>query len=186
MASFFGHPLGLVSNVSRFLQMFSAIIVLGITAWAVKDTKTLTVIYSLTIVSYCHTRSSYTGINHKLFDEEKATTHLCDFHHGRSAFLPVSRRKSHSLKYKITNMRILAGSRLSFSWLKISIVVAAAQIAGMARLSVAANMQRKHSVSLPSLEVAYIHQPKTTSVDTRHGMEREQQITENLNAAGLA
>jgi hypothetical protein len=48
--SFHGHPLGAVGWVARALQVFSSIIVLGITAWAVTETKTVTVIYTLVIV----------------------------------------------------------------------------------------------------------------------------------------
>ncbi|KAJ5754801.1 hypothetical protein N7533_004344 [Penicillium manginii] len=47
--SFHGHPLGAVGWVARALQVFSSIIVLGITAWAVTETKTVTVIYTLVI-----------------------------------------------------------------------------------------------------------------------------------------
>ncbi|CAI7675068.1 unnamed protein product [Penicillium manginii] len=49
--SFHGHPLGAVGWVARALQVFSSIIVLGITAWAVTETKTVTVIYTLVINS---------------------------------------------------------------------------------------------------------------------------------------
>jgi hypothetical protein len=52
MLSFYEHPCGTVSTIAHVLQCVSSIIVLGITAWAVVDTKTLTVIFSLVIVSY--------------------------------------------------------------------------------------------------------------------------------------
>lgn len=51
MSSFHNHPLGIVTLVAHFVQCVSALIVLGITAWAVRGTKTLTVIFSLVVVS---------------------------------------------------------------------------------------------------------------------------------------
>ncbi|KAJ6108135.1 hypothetical protein N7523_009458 [Penicillium sp. IBT 18751x] len=51
MESFYSHPTGLVTWIARFLQLISAIIVLGITAWAARNTKTVTVIYTLTIAA---------------------------------------------------------------------------------------------------------------------------------------
>ena len=50
MASFYEHPCGTVSTIAHIIQCVSAIIVIGITAWAVRDTKTLPVIFSLVIV----------------------------------------------------------------------------------------------------------------------------------------
>jgi hypothetical protein len=50
MESFYHHPLGIVAYIARLIQFISAIVVLGITAWAARDTKTVTVIYSLVIV----------------------------------------------------------------------------------------------------------------------------------------
>lgn len=50
MESFHSHPLGLVGWIARVVQLISAIIVLGITAWATRDTKTVTVIFTLVIV----------------------------------------------------------------------------------------------------------------------------------------
>jgi hypothetical protein len=50
--SFHGHPLGAVGWVARAVQTISSIIVLGITAWAVTDTKSLTVIFTLVTVCY--------------------------------------------------------------------------------------------------------------------------------------
>lgn len=44
------HPTGVVTWIARSIQWVSAIIVLEITAWAARDTKTVTVIYSLVIV----------------------------------------------------------------------------------------------------------------------------------------
>ncbi|PYH47133.1 MARVEL domain-containing protein [Aspergillus saccharolyticus JOP 1030-1] len=49
MDSFFNHPLGVVAYFPRIIQFISAVIVLGITGWAVRETKTLTVIYTLVI-----------------------------------------------------------------------------------------------------------------------------------------
>ncbi|KAF3388586.1 hypothetical protein F1880_004094 [Penicillium rolfsii] len=49
MSSFHKHPLGVITLVAHFIQCASALIVLGITAWAVRGTKTLTVIYSLVV-----------------------------------------------------------------------------------------------------------------------------------------
>ncbi|KAJ5143357.1 uncharacterized protein N7515_002144, partial [Penicillium bovifimosum] len=49
--SYFGHTVGLASWFARAIQIISAIIVLGITAWAVRGTKTLTVIYSLIVAT---------------------------------------------------------------------------------------------------------------------------------------
>lgn len=50
MENFFSHPTGLVAWIARTLQCFSAVIVLGITGWAARHTKTVTVIYTLVIV----------------------------------------------------------------------------------------------------------------------------------------
>jgi hypothetical protein len=50
MEDFYMHPTGVVTWIARSIQWVSAIIVLGITAWAARDTKTVTVIYSLVIV----------------------------------------------------------------------------------------------------------------------------------------
>lgn len=52
MESYFGHSVGLAGWFVRTIQAISAIIVLGITAWAVRGTKSVTVIYSLVIVRY--------------------------------------------------------------------------------------------------------------------------------------
>ncbi|OQE16678.1 hypothetical protein PENSTE_c023G05575 [Penicillium steckii] len=49
MESFHTHPLGLVGWIARVVQLISSIIVLGITAWATRDTKTVTVIFTLVI-----------------------------------------------------------------------------------------------------------------------------------------
>ncbi|KAJ5380314.1 uncharacterized protein N7496_002742 [Penicillium cataractarum] len=49
MSSFHGHPLGIVTLVAHFVQCASAFIVLGITAWAVRGTKSLTVIFALVV-----------------------------------------------------------------------------------------------------------------------------------------
>ncbi|KAJ5966489.1 hypothetical protein N7481_013203 [Penicillium waksmanii] len=71
MQSFHGHPLGAVGWVARAVQTISSIIVLGITAWAVTDTKSLTVIFTLVIsvlslvAVACSTFTSCVGRNHK-------------------------------------------------------------------------------------------------------------------------
>ncbi|KAJ9485169.1 hypothetical protein VN97_g8191 [Penicillium thymicola] len=44
---FFKHPCGAISTIAHIIQCISSLIVLGITAWAVRGTKTLTVIFSL-------------------------------------------------------------------------------------------------------------------------------------------
>ncbi|CAG8938571.1 unnamed protein product [Penicillium salamii] len=49
MSNFYEHPYGTVSTLAHILQCISSIVVLGITAWAVRETKTLTVIFSLVI-----------------------------------------------------------------------------------------------------------------------------------------
>ncbi|EPS33517.1 hypothetical protein POX_a01487 [Penicillium oxalicum] len=49
MSSFHSHPLGIITLIAHCLQCASALIVLGITAWAVRGTKNLTVIYTLVI-----------------------------------------------------------------------------------------------------------------------------------------
>ncbi|KAJ5090579.1 hypothetical protein N7532_009263 [Penicillium argentinense] len=49
MQSFHSHPLGRVGWVARAVQVLSAIVVLGIIAWATRDTKTVTVIFTLVI-----------------------------------------------------------------------------------------------------------------------------------------
>ncbi|KAJ5484622.1 Integral membrane protein [Penicillium expansum] len=46
---FFKHPCGAISTIAHIIQCISSLIVLGITAWAVRDTKTLTVIFSLVV-----------------------------------------------------------------------------------------------------------------------------------------
>ncbi|KAJ6140347.1 hypothetical protein N7471_006833 [Penicillium samsonianum] len=47
--SLFGHPCGVISIIAHVIQCASSFIVLGITAWAVRDTKTLTVIFCLVV-----------------------------------------------------------------------------------------------------------------------------------------
>ncbi|OQE23303.1 hypothetical protein PENFLA_c011G07248 [Penicillium flavigenum] len=49
--SYFGHYVGLAGWFARAIQAISAIIVLGITAWAVRGTKSVTVIYSLVVAT---------------------------------------------------------------------------------------------------------------------------------------
>ncbi|CAI7619608.1 unnamed protein product [Penicillium pancosmium] len=69
--SFHGHPLGAVGWVARAVQTISSIIVLGITAWAVTDTKSLTVIFTLvtSVISIfavaCSTFTSCMSRNHR-------------------------------------------------------------------------------------------------------------------------
>ncbi|CAG7938562.1 unnamed protein product [Penicillium nalgiovense] len=46
---FFKHPCGTMSTIAHIIQCVSSLIVLGITAWAVRDTKTLTVIFPLVV-----------------------------------------------------------------------------------------------------------------------------------------
>lgn len=47
---FYKHPCGIMSTIAHILQCVSSLIVLGITAWAVRETKTLTVIFPLVVV----------------------------------------------------------------------------------------------------------------------------------------
>ena len=54
MANFYSRPLGVVTLFAHILRCICAIVVLGITAWAVTETKTLTVIFSLVVVSIDH------------------------------------------------------------------------------------------------------------------------------------
>lgn len=61
MQSFHGHPLGAVGWVARAVQIISSIIVLGITAWAVTNTKTLTVIFTLVIVCCSENRICFSN-----------------------------------------------------------------------------------------------------------------------------
>ncbi|KAJ5190963.1 uncharacterized protein N7498_009948 [Penicillium cinerascens] len=49
MDNFFSHPTGLVAWIARLLQYISSIILIGITGWAVRHTKSVTVIYTLVI-----------------------------------------------------------------------------------------------------------------------------------------
>ncbi|KAJ5325196.1 MARVEL-like domain [Penicillium brevicompactum] len=49
MTTFYEHPYGTVSTLAHVIQCVSSFVVLGITAWAVTETKTLTVIFSLVI-----------------------------------------------------------------------------------------------------------------------------------------
>ncbi|KAJ5679374.1 hypothetical protein N7462_007618 [Penicillium macrosclerotiorum] len=51
MANYWSHPLGVLTLVAHVLQCISAIVVLGITAWAVRETKTVTVIFSLVVAT---------------------------------------------------------------------------------------------------------------------------------------
>ncbi|KAJ5251145.1 hypothetical protein N7489_001555 [Penicillium chrysogenum] len=46
---FYKHPCGIMSTIAHILQCVSSLIVLGITAWAVRGTKTLTVIFPLVV-----------------------------------------------------------------------------------------------------------------------------------------
>lgn len=59
MSSFHSHPLGIVTLIAHFIQCVSALIVLGITAWAVQGTKTLTVIFALVVVSIPESQKSF-------------------------------------------------------------------------------------------------------------------------------
>ncbi|KAJ5222675.1 uncharacterized protein N7469_008915 [Penicillium citrinum] len=71
IVNFHHHPLGLVGWIARVLQLISSIIVLGITAWATRDTKTVTVIFTLVIsvltlvVVACSTLTSCLTRRHK-------------------------------------------------------------------------------------------------------------------------
>lgn len=47
---FYEHPCGTISTIAHIIQCVSAIVILGITGWAVRETKTLTVIFSLVVV----------------------------------------------------------------------------------------------------------------------------------------
>lgn len=67
---FFKHPCGAISTIAHIIQCISSLIVLGITAWAVRGTKTLTVIFSLVVVhhsnqllisEYCRNSKLLTG-----------------------------------------------------------------------------------------------------------------------------
>ncbi|KAJ5665014.1 uncharacterized protein N7477_007462 [Penicillium maclennaniae] len=51
MGSYFGHSIGLAGWFVRAIQAVSAVIVLGITAWAVEGTETVMVVYLLVIAS---------------------------------------------------------------------------------------------------------------------------------------
>lgn len=59
MSSFHSHPLGIVTLIAHSIQCVSALIVLGITAWAVQGTKTLTVIFALVVVSIPESQKSF-------------------------------------------------------------------------------------------------------------------------------
>ncbi|OJJ53611.1 hypothetical protein ASPSYDRAFT_1164381 [Aspergillus sydowii CBS 593.65] len=73
MAGFSTSPLRIMIHVLHLIQVASAIIVLGITGWAVRGTKTLTVIYSLIIAALTPvmyllaTGTSYPGRRQKWF-----------------------------------------------------------------------------------------------------------------------
>ena len=47
---FFKHSCGTLSTIAHIIQCVSSLIVLGITAWAARETKTLTVIFPLVVV----------------------------------------------------------------------------------------------------------------------------------------
>ncbi|KAJ5482695.1 hypothetical protein N7539_006141 [Penicillium diatomitis] len=49
MYTFHSHPVGIIALIAHCVQCASALIVLGITAWAVRGTKNLTVIFTLVI-----------------------------------------------------------------------------------------------------------------------------------------
>ncbi|RAL07045.1 MARVEL domain-containing protein [Aspergillus homomorphus CBS 101889] len=49
MENFYSHPMGIAAWFPRVIEYISAVIVLGISAWAVRETKTVTVIYTLVI-----------------------------------------------------------------------------------------------------------------------------------------
>lgn len=109
MHDYLGHPLGLVGWFARTIQAISSIIVLGITAWAVsEDNKTLSVIFSLVIVSgllrYIFFERSYshlgTGYNesgrhscscrHQLLSTSCQVAHYPTTCHRCNHILPVS------------------------------------------------------------------------------------------------
>ncbi|KAJ5777525.1 hypothetical protein N7520_000771 [Penicillium odoratum] len=173
MASFFGHPLGMVSYVTRFLLIFSAIIVLGITAWAVRGTKTLTVIYSLTISTVtivavilslligCLLRRKTTHIFVIL------TTDAILSYLWLTSFIFLAQDfNRHSCRTDRWNGEIVCSRQY-----------AAEAFSFIAFFATLVNL---------SLEIAYVHRPIATRVDSHENLHREQQISENLNAAGLA
>ena len=49
---FFNHLCGLISTIAHIIQCISSFVVLGITAWAARETKTLTVIFPLVVVYF--------------------------------------------------------------------------------------------------------------------------------------
>ncbi|KAJ6036467.1 hypothetical protein N7540_000746 [Penicillium herquei] len=172
MESFFGHPTGMVSYVTRALQIFSAIIVLGITAWAVTGTKTLTVIFSLTI--------SVVTIVFAVLS---------------SVISYVLRRKRwHIFPIFITD------AVLSYLWLTTFIFLAQdfnRQSCRISRWNSEVVCSRQYTAEAFSfiaffatlvtlaLEVAYIHHPKTRATAGNGEISREEAVSENLTNAGL-
>ncbi|KAJ5273009.1 hypothetical protein N7478_008134 [Penicillium angulare] len=123
METFFNHGYGMVSYVTRFLQFFSSIIILGITGWACGRNR------------------------HRVPGEAKEMARLSNVYHRCNPFLSVRHPTFFRLESN-ANKRSLDGSRPSYFWLLISIGTVAARTDGMESLFVVANTQRKLSVSL--------------------------------------
>ncbi|KAJ5713837.1 uncharacterized protein N7483_011018 [Penicillium malachiteum] len=172
MESFFSHPMGMVSYVTRALQIFSAIIVLGITAWAARGTKTLTVIFSLTI----------------------AVITIVFAVLSSSISFVLRRQRWHIFPILITDAII------SYLWLTSFIFLAQdfnRQSCRISRWNGEVVCSRQYTAEAFSfiaffasmvtlaLEVAYIHHPKTRAVAGDGEISREQAVSENLTNAGL-
>jgi hypothetical protein len=56
---FFSHPCGIILTTAHIIQCISSLVVLGVTAWAARETKTLTVIFSLVVVYLSPISSQY-------------------------------------------------------------------------------------------------------------------------------
>ncbi|KAJ5637681.1 hypothetical protein N7490_007560 [Penicillium lividum] len=186
MASFFGHPLGMVSYVTRFLQIFSAIIVLGITAWAVRGTKTLTVIYSLTIATVTIVAAILSLTIGGLLRRKTShifvilTTDAILSYLWLTSFIFLAQDfNRHNCRTDRWNGEIVCSRQYAaeaFSFI--------ALIEHFIRKLTMHNDSFATLVNL-SIEIAYAHRPIATRVDSHENLNREQQISENLNAAGL-
>ncbi|KAJ5087371.1 hypothetical protein N7456_010987 [Penicillium angulare] len=172
METFFNNGYGMVSYVTRFLQFFSSIIILGITGWAVRETKSLTVIYSLTIAVVTIV---FSGV---------ATLVGCMIRQKRWHIFPM----------------FVTDAVLSYLWLTSFIFLALDFNRHSCRASrwngevVCSRQYAAEAFSFIAffatlitlgLEVGYINSPRTNHVPTGEEMERNQQLTERLNDAGV-
>ncbi|KAJ5986585.1 hypothetical protein N7451_010950 [Penicillium sp. IBT 35674x] len=172
MESFYHHPMGIVAYIARLLQFVSAVVVLGITAWAVRDTKTVTVIYSLVIAALA------------------------------VVILPLSIATSFIIRRAPWHIFLLLATDtvLSYLWITSFIFLALDfnQInCRILRWNGEAVCSRKYAAEAFSfiaffstlgamvLEVIYIYCRKEKPLQTMEQAQHEEQVTQNLTNAGL-